>query len=109
MIEYSFREGDKILQNLIMADTKEDLYVLSNHLKERADFRKISVNYIKKMLLTEEPLGVLSSRKNRFKIFYPSEYHQNLDLIVVIAIDENQKIIGVTTYEDEKSHREGIK
>ena len=51
MIEYSFREGDKILQNLIMADTKEDLYVLSNHLKERADFRKISVNYIKKMLL----------------------------------------------------------
>ena len=104
MMEYSYRDGDKILQNLIMADDKEDLYILSNHIK-RANFRKINLDYVKEMLLNNEPLGVLLSRKNRFKIFYPSEYHQDLDLIVVIAIDVNQKIIGVTTYEDKKTHR----
>jgi len=61
------------------------------------------------MLLNEEPIGVLSSRKNRFKIYYPSEHHDNLDLIIVIAIDKDEKITGVTTYEDKKTNREGVK
>lgn len=109
MVEYSFREGDKILQNLITCEDKDERYVLTPHLKSRAKLRKINIDYIKRMLLNEEPLGVLSSRKNRFKIFYPSENHQDLDLIIVIAIDDTQNIIGVTTYEDVKTHREGIK
>lgn len=61
------------------------------------------------MLLNEEPLGVLSSRKNRFKVYYPSENHKDLDLIVVIAIDEDEKIVGVTAFEDKKTYRQGIK
>jgi hypothetical protein len=59
------------------------------------------------MLLNEEPLGVLSSRQNRFKVYYPSENHNDLDLIVVVAIDDDEKIIGVTTFEDKKIYREG--
>lgn len=43
MIEYSYREGDKILQNLILADDKEGLYILSDHIKKRANFRKINL------------------------------------------------------------------
>jgi hypothetical protein len=109
MAEYSFREGDKILQNLIKSEDKNKMYILTPHLKSRANLRKIDIDYIKKMLLTQEPLGVLSSRKNRFKIFYPSENDPYFDLIIVIAIDDDQKIIGVTTYEDIISHREGIK
>ena len=34
------------------------------------------------MLLNEEPLGILSSRKNRFKVYYPSKNHEDLDLII---------------------------
>ncbi len=109
MIDYSFRQGDKILQELLKSGNKQDKYVFTNHLKSRANLRKINLNYIRQMLLNEEPLGILSSRKNRFKLFYPSENNIDLDLIIVIAIDDNQKIIGVTVYEDKKTHREGIK
>ncbi len=109
MVRYSFREGDKILQKLIQSNNNEKNYELSSHLKSRAKLRKINLSYIKKMLLNEEPIGVLSSRKNRFKIYYPSEHHSNLDLIIVIAIDKDEKITGVTTYEDKKTNREGVK
>lgn len=62
------------------------------------------------MLINEEPLRLLSSRENRFKIFFPSELHPDThDLIIVIEIDDNEKVIGVTTYEDSKTHREGKK
>lgn len=69
----------------------------------------IFTDYIEYMLLNEEPLGMLSSRKNRFKVYYPSKNHDDLDLIIVIAIDDDQKVIGVTVFEDEKTHREGVK
>ena len=98
MAKYSFREGDRILQKLIKTKNKKEKYILTHHLKSRAKLRKINLNYIEKMLLNEEPLGILSSRKNRFKVYYPSEKHDDLDLIIVIAIDDNQKIIGVTIY-----------
>lgn len=71
--------------------------------------RKININYVEKMLLTKEPLGLLSSRKNRFKVYFPSELNPKNDLIVVIAIDSDDKIIGVTTYEDPITKREGVK
>ena len=109
MAEYSFREGYRILQNLVKSRNKNDNYVLSHHLKSRAKLRKIDLNYIEEMLLNEEPLGILSSRKNRFKVYYPSKNHEDLDLIIVIAIDVDEKIIGVILFEDEKTHREGIK
>lgn len=109
MKNFSYRDGDRILQNLLYSEYKEDKYVLSNHIIEQARKREINISYIEKMLLFNEPLGVLSSRKNRFKVFYPSELYPNTyDLIVVIAIDPDEKIIGVTTYEDVKTHREGI-
>lgn len=92
---------------MIKSDDKN--YVSTNHLKSRANIRKINLDYIEKMLLNEEPLGVLSSRKNRFKVYYPSENHKDLDLIVVIAIDEDEKIVGVTAFEDKKTYRQGIK
>jgi hypothetical protein len=44
MVEYSFREGDKILQKLIESNDKN--YVLTPHLKSRANLRKIDLNYI---------------------------------------------------------------
>jgi len=47
--------------------------------------------------------------KTDLNFFYPSENNKNLDLIIVVAIDDNQKIFGVTVYEDKKTHREGIK
>ena len=109
MAEYSFREGDKILQDLINSKNKKDKYVLTKHLKSRAKLRKIDLDYIEYMLLNEEPLGILSSRKNRFKVYYPSKNHDDLDLVIVIAIDNDQKVIGVTVFEDEKTHREGVK
>lgn len=46
MVEYSFREGDRILQNLVKSKNKNDNYVLSHHLKSRAKLRKIDLNYI---------------------------------------------------------------
>lgn len=109
MRNFSFRDGDRILQNLLCSEYKEDKYVLSNHIIKQAKKREINIDYVLRMLLFNEPLGLLSSRENRFKVFYPSEFHPNtLDLIVVIAIDPDEKIIGVTTYEDSKTHREGI-
>ena len=67
MVEYSFRDGDRILQNLIKSDDKGKGYRLSNHLKSRANLRNINLNYLENMLLNEEPLGVLSSRKTDSK------------------------------------------
>ncbi len=109
MKEYSYREGDRVLQKLIKSKDKEKKYALTKHIKKKAILRKINIAYIEKMLLTKEPLGLLSSRKNRFKVYFPSETDSNNDLIVVIAIDSDDKIIGVTTYEDPISKREGIK
>lgn len=108
-MEYSFRDGDRILQNLITSDNKQDKYYLTPHIKQRANLRNISIEYLEYMLINEEPLGVLSSRRNRFKVFYPSELHSDSkDLIVVIKIEDDEKIIAITTYEDNKTHREGI-
>ena len=39
MAEYSFREGDKILQNLIKSEDKNKMYILTPHLKSRANLR----------------------------------------------------------------------
>ena len=108
MKDFSYRDGDKILQNLLSSDLKKDKYVLSNHLLKQAKKRRINIDYIKLMLLYNEPLGVLSSRRNRFKLFYPSQFNSSDDLIVIIAIDDDERIIGITTYEDKKTHREGI-
>ncbi len=108
MKDFSFRDGDRILENLLSSDYKEDKYVFTKHFIEQAIKRKIDINYIKLMLLYYEPLGILSSRRNRFKVFYPSQFSDNHDLILVIAIDDDEKIVGITTYEDVKSHREGL-
>ena len=104
---FTYREGDKILQELITLESKEEKLELSNHFKKRAKLRGISIDYAKKMILNEEPLGLLSSRDNRFKVFYPGEHED--DLVVVIAIEDDYKVIGVTVYEDKISKREGIK
>lgn len=69
MTEYSYREGDKILQNLIKTENKKNKYVLTTHIKKQAQKRRINLQYIEHMLINEEPLGILSSRKNRFKVF----------------------------------------
>lgn len=108
MNEYSFRDGDKILQKLITSDNKEDKYYLTPHIRQRAKLREINIKYLESILINEEPLGILSSRRNRFKIFYSSEIHpDSSDLIIVIAIDD-EKIICLTTYEDSKTYRERI-
>ncbi len=110
MTNYSFREGDKVLQKLIQSKNKEKKYVRTKHIENQAKKRKINIDYLEKMLLTKEPLGVLSSRKNRFKIFFPSETNGDKnDLIIIIAIESDETIIGVTAYEDSKTKREGIK
>ena len=109
MNEYSFRDGDKILQKVISSNNKQDKYYLTPHIRQRAKLREINIEYLESMLINEEPLGILSSRRNRFKIFYPSELHpDSSDLIIVIAIDDDEKIICLTTYEDSKTYREGI-
>lgn len=110
MKNYSYREGDKILQKLINSNDKKDKYVLSTHLITQANKRNINLKYLESKLINEEPLGLLSTRKNRFKVFFPSESSPDThDLIVIIAIDDDKKIIGVTTYEDPITYREGVK
>lgn len=47
------------------------------------------------MLTNEEFLGVFSSKENRFKIFY---HIQTLDLIIAIAIDDNEKKLQLISY-----------
>ena len=59
------------------------------------------------MVLNTEPLGVLSSVENKFKVFYPSEHNNYEDLIVIIAIDDNNDIIILTVFEDSISKRIG--
>ena len=56
-MEYSYREGDRILQKLIKSKNKK--YKPTCHIKKKTKFRKININYLEKMLLTKEPLGVL--------------------------------------------------
>ena len=102
----TFREGDKVLQNLIKVNSIDKLE-LTNHFIKRSIIRHISIDYVKEMLLNEEPLGLLSSYENRFKVFYPSE-NKKFDLIVVIAIEDG-KVVVLTAYEDNISKREGIK
>lgn len=61
------------------------------------------------MILHTEPLGILSTRQNRFKLFYPHPTQKEThDLIIIIAIDKDETIIGLTVYEQKKSYREGI-
>ena len=67
MVHYTYREGDQILQQL--QNNNEKNYVLTSHLVGRAKIRNINIDYVKRMLTTTEPLGVLKSRENRFKYF----------------------------------------
>ena len=59
------------------------------------------------MVLNTEPLGVLSSVENKFNVFYQSEHNNYEDLIVIIAIDDNNDIIILTVFEDSISKRIG--
>lgn len=59
------------------------------------------------MILNNEPLGVLSSKKNTFKIYYPSENDNTKDLIIIIGVIDNKNIKVITIYENELSKREG--
>ena len=43
--------------------SKNKKYKPTCHIKKKTKFRKININYLEKMLLTKEPLGVLSSKK----------------------------------------------
>lgn len=109
MKNYTYREGDLILQELINNPNKKDKLILSEHFKKRSKLRRIDEKYVQDMILNQEPIGVLSSRKNRFKLFYPSNKDKSFDLIVIIAIEDNKNIILLTTFEDKKSKREGTK
>ena len=109
MREYSYREGDTILHKLIKSNEKHKKYVRTHHIEKKAKIRNINIKSLENMLLNKEPLGVLSSRDNRFKIYFPSESDSESDLIIIVAIEDDETIIGVTTYDDPKTKREGIK
>ena len=61
MVEYSFRDGDRILQNLTESDDKGKGYRLSNHLKSRANLRNINLNCLENMLLNDSSNGICNS------------------------------------------------
>lgn len=87
--KYTIGDVDEILQGL-----SGDKLIFTRHSFKRADSREIDEDYVRNMIFNEDPLDIDSDKKaNEFRLFYPSQLHNNKELVVVIAIDEGYVIV----------------
>lgn len=95
---YSCGDVDVILQGL----TKNKL-ILTRHSFQRETLREINEKYVKDMIFNEDPLDINQDKgNNEFKLFYPSETHSNKELIIVIAIDNDENVIIQSVWEEKR-------
>ena len=92
---YSIGDAEEI----ILQATPKNL-VFTRHSFRRETKRNINETYIKKAILELDYLDITrDDRNNEFKLYYPSETHDNKELIIVIAIDDNENVINVVIKE----------
>ena len=68
--------------------------LVTRHSFKRAHNREIDEDYVRNVIFNEDPLDIDSDKKaNEFRLFYPSQLHDNKELVVVIAIDDGYVIV----------------
>ena len=95
---YSIGDAEEI----ILQATPKNL-IFTRHSFRRETKRNISETYIKKAILELDYLDITrDDRNNEFKLYYPSETRDNKELIIVIAIDDNENVIIQSVWEEKR-------
>ncbi len=95
--KYTISDVDEILMNL-----SGNNLIFTKHSFKREQSRNIDEDYIKKAILYEDPLDIEQVKTNEFKLFYPSQNHQNKELVIVIAIDKSKSVIIQSMWESKR-------
>ena len=65
-----------------------------------------NLNYVNDCLINEIPFGINKTSENRFKLIYPHEKINTLDLYIIIEIDDFEQVSIITVYSFDKRRRE---
>ncbi len=94
---YSISDVDEILMNL-----NGNKLIFTKHCFKREQSRRISEEYIRKVILNEDPLDIEQDKRNEFKLYYPSENYSNKELVIIIAIDKDKSVIIQSVWESKR-------
>ncbi|WP_461462200.1 DUF4258 domain-containing protein [Methanobrevibacter sp.] len=94
---YSISDVDEILMNL-----NGNKLIFTKHCFKREQSRGISEEYIRKVILNEDPLDIEQDKRNEFKLYYPSENYSNKELVIIIAIDKDKSVIIQSVWESKR-------
>lgn len=94
---FSISDVDEILMNL-----NGNNLIFTRHCFKREQSRGINEEYIKKVLLNEDPIDIEQDKRNEFKLYYPSENYSNKELIIIIAIDKSKSVIIQSVWESKR-------
>ncbi len=94
---YSIGDAEEI----ILQSNKKDL-IFTIHSFKRESKRNISEEYVKKAILELDYLDITQDGGNEFKLYYPSQTQDNKELIIVIAINDDKKIIIQSVWEEKR-------
>ncbi len=76
------------------------------HLEQRWLERDFEINYLVKCLFSQIPLSISKTYYNRFKLIYPHETKESMDLYVIIEISDDEYVSIITAYPEDKRRRE---
>lgn len=94
---YSISDVDEILMSL-----NGNKLIFTKHCFKREQSRGISEEYIRKVILNEDPLDIEQDKRNEFKLYYPSENYSNKELVIIIAIDKDKSVIIQSVWESKR-------
>ncbi len=90
-----------IIDAFIAGSLRTDQIKFSTHYEKRLIERDLDRDYVRNLILNEEPLDIADeANKNHFKLYYPSE-NPNYQLIVTI-VTKADFILVTTVYENKK-------
>lgn len=99
--DYDIKEVQRILKSQDSQSITPVNHVLDNWFE-----RDYNLNYVNDCLINEIPFGINKTSENRFKLIYPHEKINTLDLYIIIEIDDFEQVSIITVYSFDKRRRE---
>ena len=104
MFDYDLTEAQMIIK-----ESDPNLLEFDGHIFKNWFERDYTHEYVAECLFSKTPLGIVKTMENRFKLIYPHNKNDNLDLYIIIEIDDYKNIKVVTAYTFNKKRRERLK
>ncbi len=100
MKDFDIEDALRIIQNCDENSIKD-----TRHFRFRNVQRNYDSDLIYQTLLFKPIVGILKQDYNKFKIYYEHEIKISEDIILIIAIEENNLINLITTFSTSKQQR----